>query len=228
MTGLRLSIYLLVLFLFGFFLSSCGVIRTGSVSTGPVFDESLETGTMLQTGLASWYGPKFHGKPTANGEIYNMDDFTAAHRTLPFNTVVRVTNPSNGKTVDVRINDRGPYIGDRIIDLSRRAAREIDMINSGTANVEVYLLQTGDRPVNSSNTNSIETFTVQLASFDSYDQASQEANQIRGSEVVKVSIGGNEVYRVYHGSFTNYPDAEKAMRELQRHGHNGFVKQKEN
>lgn len=228
MKGIRQSIYLAVLILFSFLLSSCGVIRTGSVSTGPVYDESLEAGALLQAGIASWYGPDFHGKTTANGETYNMNDFTAAHRTLPFNTVVRVSNQSNGKTVDVRINDRGPYVGDRVIDLSRRAAQEIDMINSGTTGVELFLLQEGDRAVNSSNTTNRETFTVQLASFDSYNRASQEASKISGSEVVKVNIGGDEVYRVYYGTYTNYSEAERAMRELRRRGYTGFVKQKEN
>lgn len=228
MKGIRQSIYLAVLILFSFLLSSCGVIRTGSVSTGPVYDESLEAGAMLQAGIASWYGPDFHGKTTANGETYNMNDFTAAHRTLPFNTVVRVSNQSNGKTVDVRINDRGPYVGDRVIDLSRRAAQELDMIHSGTTGVELFLLQEGDRAVNSSNITNRETFTVQLASFDTYNRASQEASKISGSEVVKVNIEGNEIYRVYYGTYTNHSEAERAMRELRRRGYSGFVKQKEN
>jgi len=228
MTGKRLSIYFTFLILFSFFLSSCGVIRTGSVSTGPVYDANLEAGAMLQAGMASWYGPNFHGKTTANGERYNMDDFTAAHRTLPFNTIVRVANQSNGKTVDVRINDRGPYVGDRVIDLSRRAAQEIDMINAGTSAVEIYLLQEGDRAISSANVTNRETYTVQLASFDSYSRASQEAEKIRGAEVVKVNVNGNEHYRVYYGTYSRHGDAESAMRELRRRGHTGFVKQKEN
>ena len=77
-----------------------------------------------QVGLASWYGPHFHRKRTADGERFNMNALTAAHRTLPFNTYVRVTNLANGRSVIVRVNDRGPFVGDRIIDLSARAARD--------------------------------------------------------------------------------------------------------
>ena len=89
--------------------------------------EDIE-GRIIETGVASWYGPNFHGKLTANGEIYNMHELTAAHKTLPFNSIVRVENLSNGKSVIVRINDRGPFVKNRIIDLSRKAAQEIDMI----------------------------------------------------------------------------------------------------
>lgn len=92
------------------------------------------------TGIASWYGKYFHGKKTANGEIYDMDAMTAAHKELPFNTRVRVVNLRNGKSVVVRINDRGPYIKGRIIDLSRRAAGELGMFFSGTAKVRVEIL----------------------------------------------------------------------------------------
>ncbi len=91
-------------------------------------------------GIASWYGPNFHGKKTASGEIYNMFDFTAAHKYLPFNTLVRVRNLSNNKSVIVRINDRGPFVKNRIIDLSYAAAKKIDLIKTGTAFVEVEIL----------------------------------------------------------------------------------------
>ena len=91
-------------------------------------------------GNASWYGPDFHGKLTSNGERYNMYDMTAAHKTLPMHTVVKVTNLQNGLTAIVRINDRGPFIATRIIDLSNSAARKIDMVGAGTAPVEIEVL----------------------------------------------------------------------------------------
>ncbi len=90
-----------------------------------------------QEGVASWYGGKFHGRKTANGEIYDMNEVTAAHKSLPFGTIVNVQNLDNGKTVKVRINDRGPFIKDRIIDLSKKAAEAIGMMHSGTANVRI-------------------------------------------------------------------------------------------
>lgn len=92
------------------------------------------------SGYASWYGPDFHGKLTSNGETYNMYDMTAAHKTLPMNTIVKVTNKKNGLSTVVRINDRGPFVATRIIDLSNTAARKIDMIADGTAPVSVEVL----------------------------------------------------------------------------------------
>lgn len=84
-----------------------------------------EEGCLFETGIASWYGSGFHGELTANGETYDMESLTAAHKTLPFNTVVKVVNLENGKSVTVRINNRGPFVEGRVIDLSRRAAREL-------------------------------------------------------------------------------------------------------
>ena len=95
----------------------------------------------IETGIASWYGPDFHGKRTANGEIYNMHGMTAAHKTLPLGTHVLVTNLENRRSVEVRINDRGPFIKGRIIDLSYAAAQSVDMVGSGTAMVKVEVLR---------------------------------------------------------------------------------------
>lgn len=95
-----------------------------------------ERGDSLR-GVASWYGAELHGRPTASGEPFDMDDLTAAHLTLPLGTRAQVTNLDNGRTVVVRINDRGPFSGHRMIDLSRAAAREIGMLAAGSAEVEV-------------------------------------------------------------------------------------------
>ena len=100
------------------------------------------TVTSVTTGPASWYGPGFHGRRTANGEVYNQNALTAAHRTLPFGTLVRVTNLTNNRQVVVRINDRGPFTGGRIIDLSAGAAREVGLISAGVARVQVEVLST--------------------------------------------------------------------------------------
>ena len=101
-----------------------------------------DTGAVAQvlSGAASWYGPKFHGRLTANGERFDMDGLTAAHRTLPFGTKVRVTNARNGKSVVVRINDRGPFAGHRVLDLSREAARTIGLMKQGVGNVKIEVL----------------------------------------------------------------------------------------
>ena len=97
----------------------------------------------VKEGLASWYGPKFHGKPTSSGETYNMDGMTAAHKTLPLHTVVEVTRLDTGAKVVVRINDRGPFVAGRIIDLSRKAARRLGIVKKGTAMVRVVALARG-------------------------------------------------------------------------------------
>lgn len=100
---------------------------------------ALENGA-VQVGQASWYGPKFHGRTTANGERFDMDRPSAAHKTLPFGTVVEVHNLDNGRKIQVRINDRGPFIRGRILDLSRAAAREIGMIGRGVVDIELALV----------------------------------------------------------------------------------------
>ena len=94
-----------------------------------------------ETGLASWYGHPYHGRAAANGEIYDMEKLTAAHRTLPFNTWVRVENLTNGRTVEVRIIDRGPFVDGRIIDLSHAAAQAIELIGPGVARVRMMVIR---------------------------------------------------------------------------------------
>jgi rare lipoprotein A len=97
----------------------------------------LPQSPMVETGLASWYGPRFHGKRTASGEVFNQNDFTAAHRTLPWGSKVKITNVANGKSVEVRINDRGPFGKGRIIDVSRAAARALGIVGSGITTVRI-------------------------------------------------------------------------------------------
>jgi rare lipoprotein A len=98
--------------------------------------------------LASWYGPKFHGKLTASGEVFNQEQFTAAHPTLPWGSKVKVINLDNGKSVDVRINDRGPFKPGRIIDLSRAAARALGMVRRGIATVRIEWLSDSEKTTN--------------------------------------------------------------------------------
>lgn len=124
--------------LFSLFAAGCG-------SGSPRFagrEEGTATTSQLR-GVASYYAEEFHGRKTASGETYNMNALTAAHRTLPFNSKVRVTNKENGKSVLVRINDRGPFKGDRVIDLSLAAAKAIGMIPRGTAIVTIDVVEAG-------------------------------------------------------------------------------------
>lgn len=115
----------------GFAVSACTVLPKGQAD----LDVSLK-----ERGMASWYGEDFHGRVTANGEIYDMEALTAAHRTLPFGTEVRVTNAENGRQIHVRINDRGPYLYGRMLDLSLAAARELGMVENGVAAVQIEVM----------------------------------------------------------------------------------------
>jgi rare lipoprotein A len=117
------------------FLSACA--ETRQVAPPPAPTPAAERPVFSQTGVASWYGKSHHGKTTANGESFDMEALTAAHRTLPFGTIVKVTNLSNNRSVNVRINDRGPYVAGRIIDLSARAARELGIGENGVARVRL-------------------------------------------------------------------------------------------
>jgi rare lipoprotein A len=116
-------------------LTSCGKKTRVQVPRMPKVGET-------QTGIASWYGVPYHGRRAANGEIYDMNKLTAAHRQYPFETMVRVRNLGNRKEVDVRITDRGPFVDGRIIDLSRAAADRIDMVNAGITKVKLRVIRT--------------------------------------------------------------------------------------
>lgn len=122
-------------------------------------------GSFVEQGAASWYGVPYHGRRAANGEIYDMYKLTAAHRTLPFDSVVRVTNLKNGRQINVRINDRGPFVDDRVIDLSLAAARELDMVASGVIPVRLDLVAAVSLREG--------RFTVQVGAFRSRENAVQ-------------------------------------------------------
>lgn len=127
-----------------------------------------------ETGIASWYGYPYHGRPAADGEIYDMEKLTAAHRTLPFGTWVRVTNLGNAKSVDVRITDRGPFVDGRIIDLSKAGARAIDMLGPGTARVRLNIVQS---PANLGPA----LFAVQVGAFQDQGRARSLRDSLVGS-----------------------------------------------
>jgi rare lipoprotein A len=129
-------------------------------------------GAYVEQGIASWYGVPFHGRRAANGDVYDMNQPTAAHRTLPFGSLVRVTNLDNGRQTEVRINDRGPFVDGRIIDLSFAAARSVDMVGAGIARVRLELLATGRVPAGTGN------FTVQVGAFTQRGNAERLRDQL--------------------------------------------------
>ena len=181
-----------------------------------------------QQGTASWYGKKFHKRKTANSEIYNMHAMTAAHKTLPFGTMVEVRNLENNKTAIVRINDRGPFVRERIIDLSNAAARKIDMIGNGTAPVELIALGTDDYMLEGVNTDSSANnyftgdFTVQAGSFADKTNAEQYKLKLEGlAEKVYISPfkkNGLNFYRVRVGRFTSLKQAKHTELQLIQNG----------
>lgn len=202
-------------------LSSCGISKRGAD-----FSKSDST-KMVEEGVSSWYGPNFNGKLTANGEIYDMNGLTAAHRTMPFGTILLVENIDNGKTVQVRVNDRGPYAKDRIIDLSKGAAEEIEMIGPGTANVRLFLLK-GDLENSRITDLKVPTYTVQLGSYQSKKEAQKHSDEVKGGRVETVKVNNQTFYRVYVGTYTDADDARAKMNQLNKQGFAGFVKQIEN
>lgn len=123
------------------------LLAAGCASTGDRAPERrTRPGKKVERGLASWYGEEFHGRPTASGEIFDMNRPSAAHRTLPFGTLVRVTNLDNGRIAEVRINDRGPFVRGRILDLSKAAAARLDMVTAGVARIELRVLDEPAEP----------------------------------------------------------------------------------
>ena len=166
-----------------------------------------------QRGIASWYGQKFNGRKTSSGEIYSICEFTAAHKTLPLPSYVRVTNTKNGKSVVVRVNDRGPFHEGRIIDLSFVAANRIGLDRTGTAPVRVELLKgvgsrqrgythidADDKPVNAANNHDDEV-ALQFGSFADKDNAKQLQNRLQAAnihnvELEKADINEQSVWRV--------------------------------
>jgi rare lipoprotein A len=170
----------------------------------------------LETGIASWYGPPYHGRRAASGEIYDMEKLTAAHRTLPFNTWVEVTNLTNGKKVRVRITDRGPFVGGRIVDLSRAAAREIDMIGPGIAKVRLEVISPPGNPPGNPPANppaAAGLYAVQVGAYLNRDGAErmQKTAQRRYQECRLVRRDGATVlWRVLIGKETS----ETAAQEL--------------
>jgi rare lipoprotein A len=180
------------------------------VATGCASTRSARHGVAVERGVASWYGPGFHGRHTASGERYDMSALTAAHRSLPFGTVVEVRNVENGRAVRVKINDRGPFVGNRIIDLSRAAADAIGLLGPGTAFVE--LVAVGVEPLGGF------AFTVQVGAFHAVTLARDLADRLR-DDFPEVEVRSDAVWsRVQVGSFADRSEAQRLAAELAARG----------
>jgi rare lipoprotein A len=175
-----------------------------------------------ETGIASWYGNPYHGRRTSSGEVFDMNQMTAAHRTLPFGAMVKVTNLDNRKTVSVRINDRGPFVEGRIIDLSHAAAKEIGLIGPGTARVRLEL--TGY--ANPEAANQPPLFTIQAGAFTGRADAERYREQLRKRyEPVDIvaSLTPPGTYRIFVGRFGGQREAEEAAEQMRREVKEVFV-----
>ncbi len=203
----RYSSLAAVLFIMAAFIAGCSHIPRGRVGT-------------VETGTASWYGEDFHGKPTATGEIYNMYGYSAAHKTIPLGSKVKVTNLDNGMQVIVPINDRGPFVGDRIIDMSYGAAQRLGMVEEGLAKVRIEVLEmprsyAGGR------------YTVQFGAFAERGNARKLADilESRGyrPDIEVANVHGDTLYRVRLGLFNSIEGAQSLEREFSSTGITCFI-----
>jgi rare lipoprotein A len=181
-----------------------------------------------ETGIASWYGHPYHGRRAANGEIYDMERLTAAHRTLPFETWVEVTNLSNEKSVKVRIQDRGPFVGGRVIDLSRAAAREIDLLGPGVTKVRLTVIKP---PSNAPDPvvavqKQAELYGVQVGAFRERSRAEGVRDEMQskyGHAQLRERAGSPPVWRVLVGEEETLSAAEELADRIRSSGTSAFA-----
>ncbi|MEQ8925086.1 MAG: septal ring lytic transglycosylase RlpA family protein [Fulvivirga sp.] len=201
----------------------------------------------IQEGKASYYADKFEGRPTASGEKYKHSKLTAAHKTLPFGTVVKVTNLKNNNSVEVRINDRGPFVEGRVIDLSRSAAEKLNFINDGLADVKIEVVDAGDgkggglsQPINHVTVDEKEFyefnvdrinpkgFGVQIGSFKELANLVRLADNLKSSYQKEVTVqvkvlNGVKIYTIVVGDFKNREKAAEFKTKLQKRYPDAFI-----
>ena len=205
-SGLRMLSIFLVLIL----LASCARLPAQPARVGGA-----------EVGLASWYGSQFHGRRTSSGEVYDMYQLTAAHRELPLGTWIMVANLDNGRAVEVRVNDRGPFVADRIVDVSYGAARLLGMIGPGVIPVRVTItrLAIGGQ---GATLGPAARFTVQVGSFITLENARalerSLADGFSGVEVVRRTVGQDTYFRVWVGDFPRRADAQAVAERLAKRG----------
>jgi rare lipoprotein A len=222
LTTLRLRLRLLAAGLFAVVCSGCASPRAPAPAAAAAAPPVAAESGASEEGVASWYGGKdgFEGKPTASGEIYDGNQMTAAHRTLPLGTWIEVRNLDNGLTARLRINDRGPFVKGRILDLSRAAAGELGMIGPGTAPIRLTVVKPG---VQVSPISSTGLWAVQVGSFAEPGRAERFSDRLRAT--------GREIYlepyrgltRVKVGPFPTREKAEDALGRLENEGFEGIV-----
>ena len=183
---------------------------------------------VYKTGVtASYYAEDFHGKRTSNGERFNMYDYTCAHKSLPFGTVLRVTNLANGKTCDVRVNDRGPFVATREIDLSKAAAVKLDMIGSGTAKVKLEIVQRGaDTKISQQTAASASKIMAKLGGGNTENKTNATNSQTSSkSKSTTPKLTPGTYWDIQLGAFSSKENAKEFARKLSRAGFSDIVLQ---
>ena len=189
------------------------------------------TAGFVQGGTASWYGRQFQGRETSSGEVYNMHAMTAAHKTLPLGVYVKVRNRVNGREIVVRVNDRGPFVDGRIIDLSYSAARNLGVIKSGTAPVRIEALGflgttfKGKPAYRAPLSYDSGSFAIQVESCTSLENAQSVAAYLRNQYVFttihEAVVNGERYYRIHVGNYGSLKEAE----DVRKHSHNRMIKE---
>jgi peptidoglycan lytic transglycosylase len=217
------NIAIIIICTFSLLSVACSGSRSYSATGGGTVVDVLE-------GSASWYGDKFHGRPTASGEIYDMNEMTAAHKKVKLGTWAIVTNLENGRSVKVKINDRGPFVGNRILDCSRACAEELGYIDKGVTNVRIELLASASSagapsapgPSINAAPQSSRKFTVQVGAFGDRDKAENIKAELEegwfGVKISETTSGGRTLYRVRVGNYRDREAAEFTREKLWNEG----------
>jgi len=214
--NLRLNFYKLLILNFALCLfTSCSSVR-------------YETHPGPQYVVASWYGPEFHGRPTASGEVFNMHALTCAHRELPFGTMLKVTSISSGRSVRCIVNDRGPFVPGRDIDLSYAAAREIGLVGPGTGGVTIEYLGRDRSYIKTVRyIASNGPYTIQVGSFREIDNARHLRSSLelkyKGVYIIEAVIGDTRYYRVRIGKFLKIEEAQQLATTMSEEGYSPLI-----
>ena len=256
MSNKKITLILILFFVFtpAIFLSGCVPYIIGGNYSGqssqvyapsPGYYPPKRISKGVEIGVASWYGPGFQGRPTASGQIYNMYELTAASLTLPLNSYAYVTDLENHRSVEVLVNDRGPYADGRIMDLSYAAARALDMVGPGTALVRVQYL--GHNPVSLAQCKryyslsrivpavkhapAVCGYTLQFAAYTRKDKALNKVSAMKkfvpGVHLIEKNINGSLYYKVVFGRFKNLQDAYNFAKIIAKYGYDVYITRSE-
>jgi rare lipoprotein A len=175
-----------------------------------------------QVGFASWYGSAHQGRRTASGEVFDMSQLTAAHRTLPFGTRLLVTNRDTSQSTEVRVNDRGPFVEGRILDVSYAAARQLGAVGPGVIPVRLRVISLPGTPATASGHDGV--FTVQIGSFISRARAEALRDTVGGAAAVtEATVAGEVLYRVRVGTYADHAQARAAAQSLVARGFSAVI-----